>query len=78
MMIFGFLTILSILVLGIPQDPGQFAIAGLLGVILVVGGAQSIFLGAVGEYVGRTLLLSAGKPQAVIRSVEVSNFGPEG
>jgi undecaprenyl-phosphate 4-deoxy-4-formamido-L-arabinose transferase len=78
MMILGLISILSVLALGPLPYPGQFAITGLLGVILVVGGTQSIFLGVVGEYVGRTLLLSTGKPQAVVRSVEVSNFGPQG
>jgi undecaprenyl-phosphate 4-deoxy-4-formamido-L-arabinose transferase len=78
LIIFGIISVISILAFGIIRSPDQIAIVGLLGVIFIGSGAQMVFLGVVGEYVGRTLLQSAGKPQAVVRSVEVSNFGPEG
>jgi undecaprenyl-phosphate 4-deoxy-4-formamido-L-arabinose transferase len=77
MIALGCVAILGVLGFGILGYPGAFPMAVWLGAILLACGAQLIFLGVVGEYVGRTLLLSAGKPQAIIRSVEVSNFGPQ-
>lgn len=46
--------------------------ASTMVVILLVGGVQSMILGVVGEYVGRTFLSTNGKPQAFVRSVERS------
>ena len=40
--------------------------------ILLVGGVQSMILGVLGEYVGRTFLLTNGKPQSTIREVRRS------
>ena len=37
---------------------------------MLVGGVQSMILGVLGEYVGRTFLSSNGKPQASVRAVE--------
>ena len=39
-------------------------------VILLVAGVQSMILGVLGEYVGRTFLSANGKPQGTVRSIE--------
>jgi glycosyltransferase involved in cell wall biosynthesis len=44
--------------------------ASTMVVLLLVGGVQSMILGVLGEYVGRTFLTSNGKPQGAIRLVE--------
>jgi undecaprenyl-phosphate 4-deoxy-4-formamido-L-arabinose transferase len=44
--------------------------ASTMTVILLVGGVQSMILGVLGEYVGRTFLSANGKPQGVVRAVE--------
>ncbi len=46
--------------------------ASTMVVILIVGGVQSMILGVVGEYVGRTFLSANGKPQATVRWIERS------
>jgi len=43
--------------------------ASTMTVILFLSGIQSMILGVVGEYVGRTFLSASAKPQAAIRSV---------
>jgi undecaprenyl-phosphate 4-deoxy-4-formamido-L-arabinose transferase len=40
--------------------------------LLLVGGVQSMILGILGEYVGRTFLSANGKPQGAVRSVETN------
>lgn len=44
--------------------------ASTMVVILLVGGVQSMILGVLGEYVGRTFLSANGKPQGTVRTVE--------
>ncbi len=44
--------------------------ASTMTVILLVSGVQSMILGVLGEYVGRTFLSANGKPQGTIRSIE--------
>jgi len=44
--------------------------ASTMVVLLLVGGVQSMILGVLGEYVGRTFLTANGKPQAAVRTVE--------
>jgi undecaprenyl-phosphate 4-deoxy-4-formamido-L-arabinose transferase len=44
--------------------------ASTMVVLLLVGGVQSMILGVLGEYVGRTFLTSNGKPQSAIRMIE--------
>jgi undecaprenyl-phosphate 4-deoxy-4-formamido-L-arabinose transferase len=44
--------------------------ASTMTVILLVGGVQSMILGILGEYVGRTFLSANGKPQGTVRCVE--------
>ncbi|WP_428484013.1 glycosyltransferase family 2 protein [Rhodopila sp.] len=39
-------------------------------VLLLVSGVQSMILGVLGEYVGRTFLSANGKPQGTVRSVQ--------
>jgi glycosyltransferase involved in cell wall biosynthesis len=39
-------------------------------VILLVAGVQSMILGVLGEYVGRTFLSANGKPQGTVRAME--------
>lgn len=43
--------------------------ASLMVVVMLVGGVQSMILGILGEYVGRTFLSANGKPQGTIRGV---------
>jgi polyisoprenyl-phosphate glycosyltransferase len=43
--------------------------ASLMVAMLVIGGVQMVFLGVLGEYVGRTHTTVARKPQAVVREV---------
>ena len=43
--------------------------ASTMTVILLVSGVQSMILGVLGEYVGRTFLSANGKPQGAIRAV---------
>jgi glycosyltransferase involved in cell wall biosynthesis len=44
--------------------------ASTMTVLLLVGGVQSMILGVLGEYVGRTFLSANGKPQGTVRQVE--------
>jgi undecaprenyl-phosphate 4-deoxy-4-formamido-L-arabinose transferase len=44
--------------------------ASTMTVLLLVAGVQSMILGILGEYVGRTFLSANGKPQGTVRSVE--------
>jgi glycosyltransferase involved in cell wall biosynthesis len=46
--------------------------ASTMTVILLVAGVQSMILGVLGEYVGRTFLSANGKPQATVRAIERS------
>ena len=47
--------------------------ASTMVVILLVGGVQSMVLGVLGEYVGRTFLSANGKPQGTVRTVARSD-----
>ena len=49
--------------------------ASTMTAILLVGGVQSMVLGVLGEYVGRTFLSANGKPQGSVRMVERSAPG---
>ena len=49
--------------------------ASTMTAILLVGGVQSMVLGVMGEYVGRTFLSANGKPQGTVRLVERSDAG---
>ena len=44
--------------------------ASTMVVLLLVSGVQSMVLGVLGEYVGRTFLSANGKPQAAVRSIQ--------
>ena len=44
--------------------------ASTMTVLLLVSGVQSMILGVLGEYVGRTFLSANGKPQGTVRHVE--------
>lgn len=44
--------------------------ASIMVALLLVSGVQSMILGVLGEYVGRTFLSANGKPQGTVRSVE--------
>ncbi len=44
--------------------------ASTMTVIMLVAGVQSMILGVLGEYVGRTFLSANGKPQGTVRAVE--------
>jgi undecaprenyl-phosphate 4-deoxy-4-formamido-L-arabinose transferase len=60
-----------------PNRPSGWA--STMVVILLVGGVQSMILGIVGEYVGRTFLSTNGSPQAVVRRIDHSEHtsGPD-
>jgi glycosyltransferase involved in cell wall biosynthesis len=47
--------------------------ASTMTAILLVGGVQSMILGVMGEYVGRTFLSANGKPQGTVRLIERSD-----
>ena len=47
--------------------------ASTMTVLLLVSGVQSMILGVMGEYVGRTFLSANGKPQGTVRLVERSD-----
>jgi glycosyltransferase involved in cell wall biosynthesis len=49
--------------------------ASTMVVILLVGGVQSMILGVLGEYVGRTFLSANGKPQGTVRAIARSEQG---
>ena len=44
--------------------------ASMMTVLLLVSGVQSMILGVLGEYVGRTFLSANGKPQGTVRSIQ--------
>jgi len=44
--------------------------ASTMVVLLLVSGVQSMILGVMGEYVGRTFLSANGKPQGTVRSIQ--------
>ena len=46
--------------------------ASTMTVILLVAGVQSMVLGVMGEYIGRTFLSANGKPQGTVRGIERS------
>jgi undecaprenyl-phosphate 4-deoxy-4-formamido-L-arabinose transferase len=43
--------------------------ASLMAAVSVFSGAQLLILGVIGEYLGRTYLTLAGRPQSLVRSV---------
>jgi glycosyltransferase involved in cell wall biosynthesis len=47
--------------------------ASTMTVLLLVSGVQSIILGILGEYVGRTFLSASAKPQAIVRRLQRNN-----
>jgi undecaprenyl-phosphate 4-deoxy-4-formamido-L-arabinose transferase len=46
--------------------------ASIMVALLLVSGVQSMILGVLGEYVGRTFLSANGKPQGTVRCIERS------
>ncbi len=46
--------------------------ASTMTVILLVAGVQSLVLGVMGEYIGRTFLSANGKPQGTVRTIQRS------
>ena len=46
--------------------------ASTMTVILLLSGIQSMILGVMGEYIGRTFLSANGKPQGTVRLIERS------
>jgi undecaprenyl-phosphate 4-deoxy-4-formamido-L-arabinose transferase len=65
-MIGAIATIAEALIL--PATPSGWA--STMVVILLVGGVQSMILGVLGEYVGRTFLSANGKPQGIVRQLQ--------
>jgi undecaprenyl-phosphate 4-deoxy-4-formamido-L-arabinose transferase len=53
-----------------PTTPSGWA--STMTVILLVSGVQSLILGVMGEYIGRTFLSASGKPQGTVRLVQRS------
>ena len=54
------------------QTPSGWA--STMTVILLVSGVQSMILGVMGEYIGRTFLSANGKPQGTVRLIERSRW----
>ena len=54
-----------------PEDfpPSAVGWASLMVAVLIVGGAQMIFFGVMGEYAGRTFLKVNNKPQTAVREI---------
>jgi undecaprenyl-phosphate 4-deoxy-4-formamido-L-arabinose transferase len=50
--------------------------ASTMTAILLVGGVQSMILGVLGEYVGRTFLSANGKPQGSVRMIASNDPTP--
>ncbi len=55
------------------SDAAPSGWASTMVVLLIVSGVQSMILGVMGEYVGRTFLSANGKPQGTVRMVEHSS-----
>jgi hypothetical protein len=51
--------------------------ASTMTVLLLVSGVQSMILGVLGEYVGRTFLSANGKPQGTVRSIQRNAVGED-
>jgi hypothetical protein len=51
--------------------------ASTMTVLLLVSGVQSMILGVLGEYVGRTFLSANGKPQGTVRSIRRNTGGQD-
>jgi glycosyltransferase involved in cell wall biosynthesis len=60
-------------VLFVHETPSGWA--STMTVLLLVSGVQSMILGVLGEYVGRTFLSANGKPQGTVRSVRRNTIG---
>jgi len=69
------LSLLSLIMIGIiviqkMSDPDMAAgWASLIATILVIGGVQTLCIGMIGEYLGRTYLKLNGKPQFTVRDL---------
>ena len=64
-LIVALFVVIDKLVYGVPVQGW----ASLIVAVLVMGGAQLIFLGLIGEYVGRVLMNSNSAPQYIIREI---------
>jgi undecaprenyl-phosphate 4-deoxy-4-formamido-L-arabinose transferase len=58
------------------QTPSGWA--STMVVLLLVSGVQSMILGVLGEYVGRTFLSANGKPQGTVRSIQRNSLAAGG
>ena len=68
--IFGLLTLVGVVFERVLWGVSQTGWASAMAAITVFSGAQLLILGVVGEYVGRTYMTLAGKPQSHVREVE--------
>jgi undecaprenyl-phosphate 4-deoxy-4-formamido-L-arabinose transferase len=50
------------------RSPGW---ASLMATVAIFSGAQLVMLGLIGEYVGRAYMTLSGKPQSLVRKVDV-------
>ena len=60
----------AVIVEALVQNNAPSGWASTMTVLLLVGGVQSMILGVLGEYVGRTFLSANGKPQGTVRQME--------
>ena len=70
MAILGAIGAVATIVEALSSDRIPSGWASTMTAILLVGGVQSMVLGVLGEYVGRTFLSANGKPQGSVRFVE--------
>lgn len=68
----GFLVLCEALWEGWVRGGSQPGWASLMGALAVFSGAQLLMLGIIGEYLGRAFLTVSGKPQSLVRRVEVA------
>lgn len=64
---FSALALLIYVLLSRLGNPGNMGNSGLIMVILVTGGIQTLLIGIIGEYLGRLFLESKGRPLFIIR-----------
>lgn len=75
----GLLGLAGVVYLRLTGDGPGYGWGSLMAALLVLSGTQLVILGLIGEYVGRMFLAVNGRPQSIVRSVELSaGAGSEG
>jgi glycosyltransferase involved in cell wall biosynthesis len=66
----GTIGAVAVIVEALVRNDAPSGWASTMTVLLLVGGVQSMILGVLGEYVGRTFLSANGKPQGTVRHLQ--------